>query len=203
MNMMIRAAFLIGLMATAGGLIAPAASAQIFTPTYQAPASSSDIGIYLSDGPGEFALEGIMRRAFGGYDLGFRAGVADTDGASLLLGIDFRNPLSLGTAPLDLAFTAGAQGLLGGPSGFGAQAGLSVGHTFVPEGGGFTFTPYLHPRLAMVDSPSDALDDFSLELLADVGADFGFTSGLVLRLGVTIGDIPGSGDGWGVGLVWR
>ena len=49
---------LLGLIAaaltTAGG-----AQAQVFTPTFLGPRSSSDFGVYLSDGPGELAAEAI------------------------------------------------------------------------------------------------------------------------------------------------
>lgn len=175
------------------------ASAQVFTPTYQAPRSSSDVGIYLADGPGDFSLEGILRRGFGGYDLGLRAGIADTPDLSVLLGADLRNPLTAGTAPIDLAFTAGVQGLIGDVTALGLQAGLSIGHTFLPAGGGFTVTPYIHPRVALVDwgGPDDGFD---AELLADLGFDFALRSGLLLRVGVSLSD-PGAD--WGIGLAWR
>lgn len=177
-----------------------AASAQVFTPTYQAPRSSSDLGIYLADGPGDFSVEAVLRRGFGGYDLGLRGGIADThDDASILLGADLRNPLSAGTAPIDLAFTAGVQAALGDVTALGLQAGLSLGHTFLPAGGGFSVTPYIHPRIALVDSGHPA-DDFDLDLAADLGFDFVMTSGLILRLGINLSD-PGAD--WGVGLAWR
>jgi hypothetical protein len=184
----------------AAGLLATGtpAAAQVFTPTFLAPRASSDAGIYLSDGPGEFALEGIFRRGFGGYDLGFRVGLADTRDATLLLGGELRSPLRAGTAPLDLALTAGAQALLGDVDAVGVQGGLSIGHTFVP--GEITFTPYLHPRIALVDGLG-VDDDFDLELLADLGLDLAFRSGLALRIGIALDDEAG-GD-WGVGLVWR
>ena len=44
-----------------------ALEAQVFTPTFMAPRSSSDVGIYLSDGPGDFSVEGIWRRRFGRF----------------------------------------------------------------------------------------------------------------------------------------
>lgn len=186
----------------AGSLAAVAepASAQIFTPTYQAPRSSSDRGIYLADGPGKFAIEGILRRGYGGYDVGLRGGIADTQDLSVLLGADLRNPLTAGTAPIDLAITAGIQALLlGDARGLGLQGGLSIGHTFVPAGGGFNLTPYIHPRVALVDWGAPA-DGFDAELVADVGLDFAMRSGLLFRLGISISDL--SSD-WGIGLAWR
>lgn len=176
---------------------AQAAGAQVFTPTYLAPRVSSDLGVYVSDGPGELAIEGIWRRPLsGGSGLGLRAGFADAnDGSALLLGIDYRNPLSLaGTAPIDLAFTLGAQGALGDLEGIGAQVGLSIGYTFTaPE---LTVTPYIHPRLAFIDVDGGGSD---FEPLADLGIDVGFAPNLSFRFGANLGD----GADWGIGLAWR
>lgn len=171
--------------------------AQIWTPTYMAPRSSSDFGIYLSDGPGDLAVEGIWRRGAGGYDLGLRVGVADTEDLSLLVGGELRSPLAVGAAPLDLALTAGIQGLLGDAEALGAQLGLTLGHTFVP--GAFTLTPYIHPRIGVV-SGLGRRDDADLDLLADLGIDFGFSPNLLLRIGIPF-EQPGSG--LGIGLAWR
>lgn len=174
------------------------ASAQVFTPTYQEPRLSNDLGIYFSDGPGDFAIEGVLRRNFGGYDLGFRGGIADTEDVSAILGLDLRSPLSLGTQPIDVAFTAGVQGVLGDFDAVGFQGGLTFGHTFTPDAG-FTITPYLHPRLALINGFGPD-DDFDAELLADLGFDFRLPSGLIFRLGIALGDYGGD---WGMGLAWR
>jgi hypothetical protein len=176
---------------------AQAAGAQVFTPTYLAPRVSSDLGVYVSDGPGDLAIEGIWRRPLsGGSGLGLRAGFADANnGSALLLGIDYRNPLALaGTAPIDLALTLGAQGALGDLEGIGAQVGLSIGYTFTaPE---LTVTPYIHPRLAFVDVDGGGSD---FEPLADLGIDVGFAPNLSFRFGANLGD----GADWGIGLAWR
>lgn len=182
-----------------GVAIATPLSAQVFTPTYQAPRSSSDVGIYLSDGPGSLAVEGVLRRGFGGYDMGLRAGIADTQDVSVMLGADLRNPLSVGTAPIDLAFTAGIQALFGDGNALGIQGGLSLGHTFLPSGTGFSITPYIHPRAALINDPGPD-DAFDLELLADVGFDIGMASGLILRVGINF-EAPAAD--WGIGLAWR
>jgi hypothetical protein len=172
------------------------ARAQVFTPTFQSTARGSDIGLYLSDGPGQLAIEGIWRRNFGTGALGLRAGFADVGNGDVLLGVDWRQPLSLGTPPLDLALTLGAQGALGDVSGVGGQVGLDIGHTFAETG--VRITPYVHPRVAVVS----ALDDQAnaeLKVLADLGADFDFSPNLSLRLGVNLGD----GADWGIGLALR
>lgn len=187
-----------GLALAALSFIAPAQShAQVFTPTFQAPRTSSDIGIYLSD-IGDFGLEGIFRRNLGSYDLGLRLGVADFDGASLLVGADLRSPLHMGTAPIDMSVTAGAQAVLGEVDGAGFQLGLSLGHTFVaPE---LSITPYIHPRLALLTPLGRTDDDLDLDLLADIGFDVAFSHSLTLRLGVGLAD---RGADWGIGLSWR
>jgi hypothetical protein len=172
------------------------AQAQVFTPTYMAPRAASDVGIYLADGPGSFAIEGIWRSSYGGYDLGLRGGLADTEDVSILIGGEYRNPISAG-APLDLAFTGHAQGLLsddGSAAGF--LAGLSIGHTFVSSE--LSFTPYLHPRAGLVTGFGD--DDLELELLADFGFDLRFSPSMELRFAISFED---QGADWGIGFAWR
>lgn len=181
----------------AGLVRVESAAAQIFTPTYQAPRASSDVGIYLSSTPGDLAVEGIWRRSAAPYGLGLRAGLTEiADEMALLVGAELRSSLAAGTAPLDLALTGGIQGVFGGREGIGVQAGLSLGHTFVP--GTFTVTPYLHPRVAIVNGLGGP-DEFDLELLADLGVDIGFSQNLVLRFGIDFQE----GGGIGVGLAWR
>lgn len=172
------------------------AVAQVFTPTFMAPRSSSDVGLYLSDGPGDFSMEGIWRRAAGGFDLGFRVGVADMGDVAFMAGAELRNPLAVG-APLDLAVTGSAQGVFGPdiPGGAGFLLGLSLGHTFVSPG--LSFTPYLHPRVGPVQSLGR---DFELDLLADFGFDVRIGNSLDLRFGVGFAD---SSPDFGVGLAWR
>ena len=173
------------------------ANAQVFTLPFMAPQSESSLGVYLSD-YGDLALEGIARGNYGGFNLGLRGGIVDAgDLTGVTIGGELRNPLSVGTAPLDLAFTAGIQGLLGDFEGLGVQAGLSLGHTFVPDQGGFRFTPYIHPRVAFVDPGEPA--DGDLEVLADIGFDLDFASNLSLRFGANVGD----GADWGIGVAWR
>jgi hypothetical protein len=181
----------------AAALTAAPASAQVFTPSYMAPRSSSDIGIYLSDGPGDFAIEGIWRRAGGSWDLGLRGGLADTRDLGILLGAELRNPLRTG-APLDLAVTGHAQGLIipDADSGAGFLAGLSIGYTF--ESPDISFTPYLHPRAGII--AGFGADDLDLELLADLGFDVRINQSLELRFGIAFEDM---GADWGIGLAWR
>jgi hypothetical protein len=179
-------------------LAAAPARAQVFTLPFQSTErGGTDLGIYLSDGPGDLAVEGIWRRPFASGDLGLRAGFADLGDGELILGADWRQPLALGTQPVDVALTFGGQAVLGDVDGIGGQVGLAFGHTFVESG--LHVTPYVHPRLAVASAISDGNNDTELDVLADVGADFRFAPNLVLRLGVNLG----SGADWGIGLAWR
>lgn len=169
---------------------AEVADAQVFTPSYQAPVVMNDLGIYLSDGPGDLALEGIYRAG----PIGLRVGFVDAADDLISIGGEFRSPIS---APIDLAFTAGAQGLIGDFDAIGVQAGLSIGERFVNPG--VALTPYIHPRIALIDGLATE-DDFEAELLAELGLDAEFSGNLILRLSVGLSD---ESPDVGVGLAWR
>lgn len=169
-----------------------AAEAQVFTPSYQSPVVMNDLGVYLSDSPGDLTLEGIWRNG----PVGLRVGFVDSEPeAQLSLGGEVRVPL---TAPIDMAFTAGAQGLLGGDdSSIGVQAGLSLGQRFVNPG--LAITPYIHPRIALLNH-GGADDDLETELLAELGLDAEFSRNLIFRLSVGLSDHT---PDVGLGLAWR
>lgn len=186
---------MIGRMAAVMGLMlgATGAHAQVYTPTYMSPTGLNDIGVYFSDGPGDYTLEGIWR----GGPLGLRVGFVDRDGDDLLsVGGELRSQLGMAN-PFDLAFTLGAQGLVGDASAMGLQAGLSAGHRFVQPG--LAITPYLHPRIAFLNGLGPD-DDFEAEVLADLGLDLEFPSNLIVRLSAGLG---ARSPNWGVGLAWR
>lgn len=189
--------------ALAAVLFAVQAQAQVFSPPFMSPTPSSDFGVYVSD-IGDLGIEGIWRRpSRGGSDLGLRAGYADVGDGALMLGLEVRNPVILAGAPIGLAFTAGGQGLIGdGVAGFGGQVGFTAGQAL--PGGGFTVTPYIHPRLAVVSDldDEDTVEDESeldIDVRADLGADFNFASGISLRVDLNLAD----GANWGLGLAWR
>lgn len=175
---------------------AEVAQAQVFTPTFMAPRAGGDLGIYLSDGPGDFSIEGIWRRNFGGYDLGFRGGVADRGDALLLLGAEFRNPLQVSDIPLQMAVTGGIQGAIGDGGAAGFQFGLTLGYAFTPDN--FVIIPYIHPRIGLVNG--FGRDDLDLEVLADIGFDFEFAQNLIVRIGFGLGSPTAD---WGIGFAWR
>ncbi|MBW3629253.1 MAG: hypothetical protein KY464_08150, partial [Gemmatimonadetes bacterium] len=105
-------------------------------------------------------------------------------------------PIIFGTAPIDVAVTAAAQALIGDADWLGLQAGLSLGTTLVP--GSFSVSPYVHPRLAFIDSPGG--DGFDSDLLAEIGADFEFGNRAAVRLAIGLDDV---GADWGLGFSWR
>jgi hypothetical protein len=172
------------------------AEAQVFTPSYLAPRVANEVGLYLSDGPGDLAGEGILRRNFGGTMLGLRAGVADIGDTELLVGGELLSPISV-QAPVELGLTAGAQGVLGDADAVGLSVGLDVGATF--QSPGLAITPYVHPRLGFINGFGPA-DDFDLDLLADLGVNVDFAQGISLRLGIGLSDVQ---PDWGLGIAWR
>src|SRR3712207_6952846 len=54
---------------------------------------------------GDLAVEGILRQTFGPFDLGLRAGIVDAPGADFTIGGEYRNPIAVGTTPIDVAVT--------------------------------------------------------------------------------------------------
>lgn len=189
------------LAALAAALSAGRAEAQVYSPPFMSPTPTSDFGIYVSD-IGDVAVEGIWRRIARGGDIGVRAGYADTGEGALMLGIEMRNPVVLAGAPIGLAFTAGAQGLISDNPRVGGQVGFTAGQAL--PAGTITVTPYIHPRLALVASPDtdnelEDDDNFDLDVRADIGADLDFAAGVSLRFGINLAE----GASWGLGLAWR
>ena len=193
-------------LALPAALLAGTAQAQVFSPPFMSPVPTSDFGIYVSD-VGSLAVEGIWRRISRGGDVGLRAGYADRRDGALMVGIEMRNPVVLAGAPIGLAFTAGGQGVIGEDPLIGGQVGFTAGQPL--PAGTFTVTPYIHPRLALLarpgggDSDGDGVDDqeeIELDVLADVGADVTFLSGVSLRIDF---NLTGPGASWGLGMAWR
>lgn len=174
-------------------VLAGPAHAQVFTPTYTSPRLLNELGVYVSDGPGDIAVEGIWR----GGPLGLRVGFVDAADGLLSVGAEIRSPIAIAGTPLGLAFTAAGQGLIGDVDGVGVVAGLSAGYTFMTPG--IAITPYLHPRIGAVNDLGSS-DDWDFEVLADVGVDLEFVPNILVRLGISLGDV---GADWGVGLAWR
>lgn len=190
-------------LALGAAFFAGTAQAQVFSVPFMSPTPSSDVGVYVSD-IGDLGIEGVWRRqSRGGSNIGIRAGYADLADGALMLGLESRSPVVLAGAPIGLAFTAAGQGLVGdGVTQLGGQVGFTAGQAIrAPT---FSVTPYIHPRLAVIADLDDAegVDDeneVELDVLADIGADFDFGSGVSLRLGFNLAE----GANWGLGLAWR
>jgi hypothetical protein len=174
-------------------VFAGTSQAQVFTPTYTSPRLLDEFSFAVADRPGDVALEGLWR----GGPLGVRVGYTDMEGGLLSVGGELRNQIPMPGAPVGLAFTAGAQGMFGDENAIGFQTGLSAGHTFV--GTGLAVTPYIHPRVGLINS--FAMDSYEVRALADAGVDVEFHNNLLVRFGANIGENVGSN--WGVGVGWR
>jgi hypothetical protein len=174
-------------------LVATSAQAQVFTPTFTSPRMVNEVAVNLNDGPGDLGVEGMWR----GGPIGLRVGYVDWRGGLLSIGGEYRNPLPMAGAPLGLGFTLGAQALFGDDNALGFQGGLTAGHTFM--GQGLAFTPYIHPRIGLINHPGGS-DNFEIEVLAEVGFDIEFWTNLLLHFGASL---DGVGSNWGVSLGWR
>jgi hypothetical protein len=189
---------LVSALALGAALVtADAARAQVFTPGFMAPASSGDVGGYVSETGGGTAIEAIWRQRAASYDLGLRGGFVDLGSGAFTVGAELRAPIHAQTDPIALAFTAAGQGVFGDVSAIGFNAGITAGHTFVP--GTFTFTPYLHPKIALARSLEGG-HEFNADAQADLGVDFGFQPNLSLRFNV---GLASASPDWGIGLAWR
>lgn len=177
------------------------ARAQVFTPSFLSPERGSEAGVFLSGGfgpSGDLALEAVRRREHGPFDLGFRVGIGDTgSGVALLFGADYRNPVEADLAPLRVAATGGAQIAVGSAAGFGVDAGVSVGASFAS--GDLRIAPYLHPRVALVETLR-AAGGLDLAVLADLGVDLQFAPNLIGRLALGLGEPTAH---FSIGLAWR
>jgi hypothetical protein len=173
------------------------AQAQVFSPSYLAPRVANELGIYVSDSPGDVTAEGSLRANFSGTMLGLRAGIADMDDAQLTIGGELLHPLTVTNAPLDFAVTGAAQALIGDVKLAGFSLGLDIGHTFVSPG--LTVSPYIHPRIALSGGYGDE-GEMDADLLADLGVNVDLAPNLSLRLGI---GLTGPVSNWGFGAAWR
>jgi hypothetical protein len=172
--------------------LAGPARAQVFTPAFSSPRLINDVGLYLSDGPGDVAVEAILRRGL----IGLRVGYVDLPDGALSLGAEVRNPIPVSGAPVALSFASGVQALVASETSIGLQVGLIGGYTALQPG--MAITPYLYPRVGALNEVGD--DTIRARALADVGVDLEFWNGMVFRFGVALGDL---GSRWGFGAALR
>lgn len=188
------------LTALALAVALPLAAQTTGTPVFLAPYRAFnrvEFGASLSD-PGQgYALEGFYRLGSRRYDLGFRAGFADSDNAEavFLVGTDLRTRVVDHSVdfPLDGAFTVGLGARFGdGGTIARVPVGVSFGRRVELEDSDVQFVPYFHPVLAPVfgDTPPGASDlDFALGL----GVDITFNRRFEIRVSAALGDYEGIG----------
>jgi hypothetical protein len=196
-----------GTLATAAVLsvVSTVAGAQATgTTTFNAPYRAfqrSEIGVLLSfpDGGGT-ALEGAYRRAYGRFDIGFKAGFFDPDGpgdTEVLLGVEARQRVITHTEdfPLDGALVLGVGGnFVSGNSVMIIPAGLTLGRRIDPQGSTVSIIPYVEPTLYLL--AGDVTDH--VQFAFGLGADFRLTRRFDARLSAGLGD----NEGVSIGAVW-
>lgn len=181
----------------------PAASQTTGTPIFLAPYMAGerhDLGVYVTD-PGEgFTVEGMLRLNQRNYDLGFRAGVGDSDPGPtvFLVGVDFRATVVRASRsfPLDGALTVGLGGNFADGFSRGlVPVGISLGREIRLEGSSVTFTPYAHPVL----TPTFGDGEDEVEFALGLGVDMRLTDRFGVRVGGGIGDLP---EGVSIGMAF-
>lgn len=164
-------------------------------PWMASPRPPTGLGLYLADvAGGDLGFIGTWRGS-SPSGLEFRFGIAEGPGDDLngLAGVTFSGLLARETRdmPFDISWAAGAGIGFGDWALLTIPAGISFGHTF--PGDGFTFTPYVTPRLVLDaalgddDGPGDD-DDTDLGLAVDLGFDIGLRRGWTLRFGASLGE---------------
>lgn len=187
------------------GLAADAAAQTVGTPVFMAPYrafKTSELGASFSDPGNGWALEGAYRIGVEKFDIGFRAGLWDWNGAGdvsddtrFLAGTDVRFRVLEHTEkfPLDGALTAGIGGYFGHDSRVYIPIGLALGRRIELEGGS-SFVPYLQPVLA----PTFGEGNDELLVGIGLGVDFKISKQFDLRVSGGIGDI----EGIAIGFAW-
>lgn len=185
-------------------MCATEARAQLDTPSFLAPRTGDDIGVYVTDpGDADFGVQGIWRQR-GGLNMGVRVGYTDV-GEESLVTVGAETWALIRTRsddfPVDIAVTFGAGATFNGGTTGEVPVGLSIGRT--ANLGPVQVQLYGHPRGAIlfhVDVPEDQ-DELEFDPRLDVGMDIVLASVLKLRLGATVGDF--SALGLGVAYRWR
>ena len=157
---------------------------RLFT-TYEVGGSFSDPGF------GGWALEGFYRHGFKKFDIGIRAGLADSDNTetTFLIGGDFRMPLVANSKsfPLDGALILGLGGNLGDPGDVGyVPIGFSLGRRLLLENSQTSFVPYVEP----VMTPTFG-DQSDLLWTLGLGVDMQFSTHFGVKVSGAFGDLDG------------
>jgi hypothetical protein len=184
---------LLAVLALATDLSAQATGMPSFNAPYRA-FNRSEIGVVVSfpDGLGT-GIEGAYRMSSGKFDIGFRAGMLDTEGAGdaiLLLGAEARQRVITHTAdfPLDGALILGLGAWLqSGNSLVLIPVGLSLGRRIDPQDSKISIVPYVQPTGFF--SAANGETDFNFAL--GLGADFRLSPRFDARISFGLGDLEG------------
>lgn len=166
-------------------------------PSFNAPYRAftrSEIGLVLSfPNGGGTAFEGAYRTSSGKFDIGFRGGLFDPNGAgdaTLLVGAEARQRVLTHTVdfPLDGALVLGIGGaFVSGNSALFVPIGLSLGRRINPEGSQVSIVPYVQPTGLLV--AGGGASDFLFAL--GLGADFRLSPRFDARISAGLGDLEG------------
>jgi hypothetical protein len=184
---------LLAVLALATDLSAQATGMPSFNAPYRA-FNRSEIGVVVSfpDGLGT-GIEGAYRMSSGKFDIGFRAGMLDTEGAGdaiLLLGAEARQRVITHTPdfPLDGALILGLGAWLqSGNSLVLIPVGLSLGRRIDPQDSKISIVPYVQPTGFF--SAANGETDFNFAL--GLGADFRLSPRFDARISFGLGDLEG------------
>jgi hypothetical protein len=178
------------------------ARAQWDAPSFFAPRTGDDIGVYISDpGSADLGLQGIWRQS-GTLNVGVRVGYVDVADESIItVGTETWVFLKGRTEsfPVDVALTFGAGASFNGGTTGEVPLGFSIGRS--ADLGPIQAQVYTHPRIAAVFylDASDDQDELQFDAALDVGLDLTLARVLKLRVGATVGDF----DAVGVGIAYR
>lgn len=171
------------------------------TPSFFPPRPGDDLGIYFVQPDGaDWGLAGIWRQA-GSLNLGVRGGLVQPEIGDIAIQVGgevWGGLFEAGPAfPVDVAWTLGFGASFGDFTYARIPAGVSIGRELLL--GGFTLTPYVHPRFALDIFAQDDRSDTDTSLVGDLGVDLALGGGLTVRLGATFGDL----DAFGAGIAYR
>jgi hypothetical protein len=190
------------LLTAAALFCATEARAQLDAPSFMAPRTGDDIGVYVTaPGDADYGVQGIWRQR-GGLNVGLRFGYTDIGDESLVsVGAETWALVKGATDdfPVDVSITFGAGATFNGGTTGEVPVGLSIGRSM--SLGPIQLQVYGHPRGALlfhVDVPEDQ-DELEFDARIDAGVDLVLANTLKLRFGATLGDF----DALGVGVAYR
>jgi hypothetical protein len=191
-------------------LIAPlSARAQAWSyPSFQPPRLTPreyNFGMADAGAPGTALVFQWREQTGPRHQFSFDVGIADPDGADLVLFGGVQGATRLVTAsrdvPLDFLLTGGLYAAIGDHTRFRLPVGVSMGHRFALEGD-MAVTAYGHPRISL-DLCNGCGDSSDLGVAFDLGANLELSRTLAVRVsGLFSGGDSFYDEGFGVSLAW-